>query len=71
MAAMKHRSKRRLCGQCGNDLVRVQPARPTDDLTWNLSPQGKFYCEKCDLMREFPLIKDEPRDIELSPRVRA
>lgn len=65
------RFKRRVCRQCGNDLVRLSPNHPIDDLSWNTSPEGQFHCEKCDIAFKFPLVKDEPRDIELAPRVRA
>lgn len=66
------RFKKRVCGQCGNDLVRVSPLKPSDDVTWDTGgAEGSFFCEKCHLHRKFPLVKDEPRDIELAPRARA
>lgn len=66
------RLKRRVCRQCGNDLIRLSPSRPVDDVSWeNSHPHGMFFCEKCQLDFKFPLVNDEPRDIELAPRVRA
>ena len=66
------RFKRRVCRQCGNDLLRISPDRPSDDVTWNVpNAQGQFFCEKCHIHVKFPLVKDEPRDIELAPRVQA
>lgn len=70
--AQRPRFKRRVCRQCGNDLVRLSPSRPKDDVTWaTAQPEGIFFCEKCDIEVKFPLGKDEVRDIELAPRVRA
>ncbi len=66
------RPLKRECRQCGNELTRVSPDKPQDDLTWFTStPVGLFICQKCHLQKTLPLIGDEPRDIELSPRVRA
>jgi RNase P subunit RPR2 len=67
------RFKRRVCRHCGNNLIRVSPARqPFDELSWGVpKPEGIFYCEKCDSQSRFPLVGDEPRDIELAPKVRA
>lgn len=71
----RSRLKRRECGQCGNELVRVQTDRPNNEFSWGTSTvplaEGEFFCEKCHLRKKYPLVADEPRDIELAPRVRA
>lgn len=67
------RFKRRVCRQCGNELIRISPDKPAvDEVTWNaVNAEGRFFCEKCHLHLKFPLVTDEPRDIELAPRVQA
>lgn len=68
------RFKKRECRQCGNVLLRVQPPKPVDDFSWmsaTRTHEGSFFCEKCHIETRATLVKDEPRDIELAPRVRA
>lgn len=66
------RFRHRECRQCQTSLVRISPNKPHDDLRWFTSfPVGVFFCEKCQLQKTLPLIGDEPRDIELAPRVQA
>lgn len=53
--------------------MRISPDRPAvDEVTWNArNPEGHFFCEKCHIHLKFPLVPDEPRDIELAPRAQA